>query len=159
MTYDPWVQNLHSIGVGGWIVRDDGKILLVRMTYGPSNGLLMIPGGHADAGEFIEMTAVREVREETGLETKALSILMLRQKIIGDFRNLYFVVHLSPLTSEIRIDHDEVSEALWLSPTEILERQDVQRMVKELAQNEVARGNLKPVNVTWTDPSEYKIWG
>ena len=44
----------------------DGRVLLVRHTYGRLNWEL--PGGGADPGESPDETAIREVREETGLD-------------------------------------------------------------------------------------------
>ena len=45
---------------------DDGRVLLVRHTYGRLNWEL--PGGGAEPGESPDETAIREVREEIGLE-------------------------------------------------------------------------------------------
>jgi 8-oxo-dGTP pyrophosphatase MutT (NUDIX family) len=47
---------------------DDGRILLVRHTYGRLNW--EVPGGGADPGESPDQTAIREIREETGLEVE-----------------------------------------------------------------------------------------
>jgi 8-oxo-dGTP pyrophosphatase MutT (NUDIX family) len=44
----------------------DGRVLLVRHTYGRLNWEL--PGGGAEPGESPDETATREVREETGLD-------------------------------------------------------------------------------------------
>ena len=43
----------------------DGRVLLVRHTYGRLNW--EIPGGAAEPGESPDEAAVREIREETGL--------------------------------------------------------------------------------------------
>ena len=51
------------------IVDDDGRILLVRHSYGELNW--EIPGGAGELGESADAAAVREVREETGLEVAA----------------------------------------------------------------------------------------
>ncbi len=91
MSAEPRGRNLHGLGVGGWVVRSDGAVLLVRMSYGPADGRLMIPGGHADEGEFIEDTAVREVFEETGIAAVPRGILMVRQRMMDGERNLYLV--------------------------------------------------------------------
>ncbi|OAB38314.1 NUDIX domain-containing protein [Paenibacillus glacialis] len=56
------------IVTGGAIIKDDrGRILLQkRSDYGDWG----LPGGGMEAGETIEETMIREVKEETGLEIK-----------------------------------------------------------------------------------------
>ena len=48
---------------GGLVTNDRGEFLLIRRS-----GLWDLPKGHQDPGEPIEMTALREVEEETGLK-------------------------------------------------------------------------------------------
>ncbi len=160
MSAEPRGRNLHGLGVGGWVVRSDGAVLLVRMSYGPADGRLMIPGGHADEGEFIEDTAVREVFEETGIAAVPRGILMVRQRMMDGERNLYLVFWMTPTGGELRPQLGEVSEAVWLTPEEILARDDIQPIAAELAasyrtwpQTCLARREL-----SWQDPAQYRLW-
>ncbi|MDH6141587.1 8-oxo-dGTP pyrophosphatase MutT (NUDIX family) [Kitasatospora sp. GP30] len=54
------------------VTDDEGRILLQRRT---DNGLYALPGGTMDLGESLPGTAVREVREETGLEVEITGLV------------------------------------------------------------------------------------
>jgi ADP-ribose pyrophosphatase YjhB (NUDIX family) len=56
------------------VVFRDGKILLVQER---SDGLSTLPGGWADVGDSPADAVVREVREESGFETRATKLLAL----------------------------------------------------------------------------------
>jgi ADP-ribose pyrophosphatase YjhB (NUDIX family) len=60
------------------IVQRDEKILLVQQDYGERYWSL--PGGLVEHGESLEAAAVREVREETGLNVKILRLIGLYSK-------------------------------------------------------------------------------
>ena len=62
-----------KVGVRGVVFRD-GKLLLVRER---SDGLWTLPGGWADVGDSPADAVVREVREESGFETRATKLLAL----------------------------------------------------------------------------------
>ncbi|HEU5103111.1 MAG TPA: NUDIX hydrolase [Roseiflexaceae bacterium] len=61
---------LKRLGAAAVILNAEGHVLLVKHTYGRLNWEL--PGGYAEADESIIATAVREVREETGLHVRAV---------------------------------------------------------------------------------------
>lgn len=54
------------------VVVRDGRVLLAREA---ADGLWTLPGGWADPGESPSQNCVREVREETGLEVRAVRLL------------------------------------------------------------------------------------
>jgi ADP-ribose pyrophosphatase YjhB (NUDIX family) len=54
------------------VVFVDGRVLLVREL---GDGRWALPGGWADVGESLSEAVVREVREESGYETRAVKLL------------------------------------------------------------------------------------
>ena len=48
----------------------DGKLVAVRRGNEPFRGMLALPGGFVELGETTVEAVIREVREETGLETQ-----------------------------------------------------------------------------------------
>lgn len=53
------------------VIEKDGKYLfLKRSNTGKGDGFYMLPGGHVDAGESVLHAAVRELKEELGIDVK-----------------------------------------------------------------------------------------
>ena len=72
------------VGVGG-VVISDGRALLIRRGSEPLKGEWSIPGGTLELGETIVEGIARELREETGLEVKALELIEVFERILeGD---------------------------------------------------------------------------
>ncbi len=59
-----------KIAVGTIIRMPDDRILLVRRAIEPGYGKWVFPGGYVDRGEEIQMAALREAREEAGVEIR-----------------------------------------------------------------------------------------
>jgi len=62
-----------ATAAGGVVMRGAGDEAEVVLTGRSSDGTWVFPKGTPDAGESIEQTAVREVREETGLDVSIVA--------------------------------------------------------------------------------------
>jgi ADP-ribose pyrophosphatase YjhB (NUDIX family) len=91
----------HQLGVGAIVINSRDEILCVRElrnNYRPWK----IPGGLSELGENIDAAAVREVKEETGIDCRFKSILAFRHTHGLQFgrSDLYFVCRLEPVEDE-----------------------------------------------------------
>ncbi|HYU80370.1 MAG TPA: NUDIX hydrolase [Vicinamibacterales bacterium] len=59
-----------KIAVGTIIRVDEERIVLVRRAIEPGYGKWVFPGGYVDRGEEIQLAAIREAREESGLDVQ-----------------------------------------------------------------------------------------
>jgi ADP-ribose pyrophosphatase YjhB (NUDIX family) len=59
-----------KLAVGTIITDDRNRVVLVRRAIEPGYGKWVFPGGYVDRGEEVRAAAVREAREETGLEVR-----------------------------------------------------------------------------------------
>ena len=57
------------------IKRRNGKFVLVKRANDPFKDFWALPGGFVEYGETVEQAAIREVKEETGLDVELLGIL------------------------------------------------------------------------------------
>jgi ADP-ribose pyrophosphatase YjhB (NUDIX family) len=59
-----------KVAVGTIITAPDSRLVLVRRAIEPGYGLWVFPGGFVDRGEEVTSAAIREAREESGLEVR-----------------------------------------------------------------------------------------
>jgi ADP-ribose pyrophosphatase YjhB (NUDIX family) len=96
-------------------VIQNGQILLTKRAYVEAWAL---PGGQVDVGESVAEAAVREAREETGLEvrlTRLVGIYFIPQWQNGDNHSALFAA--SPVGGVLRPQEGEVIEARYFAPT------------------------------------------
>ena len=96
----------------------DGKILLVRRANPPDRGLWGFPGGKIDHGETIEAAAVRELKEETGIEASAVEVFTAVDVIVPgkDVRPQFHYVLIAVLCRWVDgepVAGDDALEARW----------------------------------------------
>ncbi|MFG1952839.1 NUDIX hydrolase [Micromonospora sp. NPDC048830] len=73
------------VAVTVFVQDEQGRVLLIQRT---DNGLWALPGGAQNFGEYIAETAVRETREETGVEVEVTGL-------VGIYTNPNHVVEYS----------------------------------------------------------------
>nr|GMD51792.1 nudix hydrolase 2-like isoform X1 [Ipomoea batatas] len=108
----------HRVGVGAFVMNEKNEVLVVQERSGQfrGSGVWKFPTGVVDEGEDICNAAVREVKEETGIDAKFVEILAFRQshKSFFEKSDLFFVCMLQPLSFDIRIQEKEIEAAQWI---------------------------------------------
>ncbi len=107
-----------TVGVGAFLVRN-GRLLVVRKTYGPSRGLWTIPSGYVEPGESIAQTIVREVREETGITARPDAIVAVRNRVTRAANDTFLIFTMGYDSGEALSDGVEVSEAAFVPLDEL----------------------------------------
>ena len=106
------------------VVNDEGQILLIRRT---DNDNWAVPGGAMDLGESIADCAVRETREESGMDVEITAMTgiytnprhLIEYTSNGEVRQEFSVVFsATPVGGEIATS-SESSEVRWVSPDEL----------------------------------------
>jgi ADP-ribose pyrophosphatase YjhB (NUDIX family) len=72
------------VGVGGVVLDDQGRVLLIRRGTEPRKGHWSIPGGLVELGESLIDGVKREIAEETGLVVGPLQVIEVVDRIYTD---------------------------------------------------------------------------
>lgn len=111
-----------KLGASTAITRD-GRLLVTRRE---DNSLWCLPGGGIDAGETFAEAAVREAREETGVDVEVTSVLAvytdpdiaIRSRDGSKLTQVYGVCFRARLVSGEAGLSDEVTEVRWVDAEE-----------------------------------------
>jgi ADP-ribose pyrophosphatase YjhB (NUDIX family) len=110
-----------KVGVGALVV-EDGKLLLVRRRMMPEAGRWSLPAGFVDRGENPREVAVRETREETGLEVSIedlLDVYFNPQTETGGAS--IFILYQAQVTGGVLQAGDDADAAAFFGPNELPE--------------------------------------
>ncbi|WFF07302.1 NUDIX domain-containing protein [Micromonospora sp. WMMD1076] len=118
---DPNAPKPNSIVVAVTVfVQDElGRVLLIQRT---DNGLWALPGGAQEFGEYIAETAVRETREEAGVEVEVTSVVGIYtnpnhvvEYSDGEVRQQFSICFRGRYVSGQPTPSDESSEVRWVA--------------------------------------------
>jgi uncharacterized protein involved in tolerance to divalent cations/ADP-ribose pyrophosphatase YjhB (NUDIX family) len=165
------IRTVREVSAGGVMYRKNSDQIQIALIHVRNRWGL--PKGHVEEGERIEETALREVREETGLEGRVV-------KKLGDIRyayrdktkegepiRIYKRVHfylLRYLKGDVR-DHDhEVDEARWFPMDQVIknlkfatERKMVHRALSILSTGDNQRNKPVLEQQSKDEPVEQKL--
>jgi 8-oxo-dGTP pyrophosphatase MutT (NUDIX family) len=109
------------------VVTDDaGRVLVIRRV---DNGLWALPGGAMDLGESLAAAAVREVREETGIDCEVTGLVgiytdpghVILYTSDGEVRQEFSVVFTARADGGTPTTSSESREVVWLDRDRLAE--------------------------------------
>jgi ADP-ribose pyrophosphatase YjhB (NUDIX family) len=118
--HDPAAPHANSIVVGAtaFVLDADARVLLIRRT---DNGLWALPGGAQDIGEFVADTAVRETREESGMDIEVTGIVGIYSNpnhVVafsgGEVRQQFSICFRGSVLGGTPARSDESSDVRWV---------------------------------------------
>ncbi|KAL9226962.1 hypothetical protein vseg_002714 [Gypsophila vaccaria] len=108
----------HRVGIGAIVLTENREMLVVQENSGKlrGTGIWKIPTGVVDEGEDICVAAVREVKEETGIDAEFVEVVAFRQthKAFFEKSDLFFLCFLHPLSFNIQKQDLEIAAAQWM---------------------------------------------
>ncbi|UXD21498.1 NUDIX hydrolase [Ignicoccus pacificus DSM 13166] len=104
------------------VVIDGDKVLLVKRGAEPFKGKWALPGGHVECGERVEDAALRELKEETGIDAELVTLLSVysdpRRDPRGHYVSIAFIAVPKEKGQEPKASTD-AKEARWFKIGEI----------------------------------------
>jgi 8-oxo-dGTP pyrophosphatase MutT (NUDIX family) len=126
------MRTVHETSAGGLVVdrldgpADEMQAVLIGRIDRRGRLLWSLPKGHIEQGETPEQTAVREVAEETGVDSRVLAELgSIDYWFIAEGRRVHKTVHhylLASVGGELSDEDIEVAEVAWVPLPELQTR-------------------------------------
>jgi ADP-ribose pyrophosphatase YjhB (NUDIX family) len=124
------------VGVGVVIVHS-GKIVLVQRGFPPALGKWSFPGGIVELGETVRDAAVRETKEETGLDVELIQDTpmdaydIMTKDAKGNLQFHYVLLQFLTKPRDGRLkSSSDVTDARWV-PFKEVERYDLAESVRD----------------------------
>lgn len=112
------------------VVLNDGKVLLLKRAKDPFLGYWALLGGKIEFGEHPEQTALRELKEESGLDADDVKIRGMLSEVVKDKGSGEHVEHFVLFVCELNPTHtnivsSEEGELKWFDLSEIKEGNNI----------------------------------
>lgn len=124
--------------IAGCVVEKENKILMVQEGLDFCYGQWNYPAGHVDEFENITDAAIREVKEETGLDVKLKGVLPICETELRGETHIIVRFVAEVIGGQIKYDTNEILDVKWLDIEEIRSMTE-----KELRNYEVGKNIIE----------------
>lgn len=152
------------LGAAGIVMNSNGEWLVVKKKYGGLKGMWSFPAGFVDGNETADQAAIREVKEETGLDCSLEGMVGFRTGVLnGEVSDNLVLFLLRPILEKQLLipQEEEIAEVSWKTPFELKEEQNVSMMIKEIAERAIESGLLEMEEMDpgeWFGYTSYKLF-
>lgn len=126
-------QPKFTVSAAAVVLNDEGKVLLLDHILRPHSGW-GVPGGFIDAYEQPEAALRRELKEETGLELRDVSLYRCRT-----IKKHIEIIYLARAVGEAVVGSREIRQLKWISLDEMPPEMslDQQFLVKKILEEKI----------------------
>ena len=152
------------LGASGIVMNSKGEWLVVKKTYGGLKGMWSLPAGFVDGNETADNAAIREVKEETGLDCKLEGMVGFRTGVLnGEISDNMAIFLLRPEREDQLLipQEKEIAEVAWKTLFELKDDPDVSAMIKEIAERAIESGLMEMEQMDpgeWFGYTSYKLF-
>lgn len=142
----------HQVGVGAVVSRTyEGvtQILVVQEKSGPAarHSFWKVPTGLVDFGEDVPSAAIRELKEETGIDATFDSVLGIRHLYHSNKGDLFFEVRLTidefNSSKDLVAQEKEIADVKWMNIEDYMQQPFIQRFESMKCMAQIIYSNLK----------------
>ena len=152
------------LGASGIVINSNGKWLVVKKTYGGLKGMWSLPAGFVEGNETADNAAIREVKEETGIDCELEGLVGFRTGILnGEISDNMAIFLLRPKHEDQLLipQEKEIAEVAWKTPFELKDDPEVSAMIKEFAERAIESGLMEMKQMDpgkWFGYTSYKLF-
>lgn len=112
-TLNTFVPPKHIVSAATIVINDDNEILLIK---GPKRGWEM-PGGQVEEGESLKEAAIRETKEESGIDVEIIKFCGIFQNVSRSICNTLFLAkpiggELTTTPESLEVGYYSINQAL-----------------------------------------------
>ena len=131
-----------DLGVAA-VVSSGDKVLLVKEGTGRHKGLWGLPKGFVDDGELPRDAALRELKEECGIDGEVMGINSLRERVMDGLQGIFIAYDIKVDSNQIPKACSEIAEVEYVEKARFDEIDWVSDAIKSIALNSKRKTSKK----------------
>lgn len=137
------------LGVAGVVINKQEQWLVVKKAYSGLKGRWSLPAGFVNEGETVDQAILRELKEETGLDCEIAGLIGFRSGVIREEISDNMAIFHCQLKDEeqrLTIQEEELLEAGWIDPKELINDPMASVLIKEIVNHLGKHHALQMIN-------------